>query len=91
MKPILPSTHRVDVVTPDHVHGCAPPAGGRAHRFVLTYQYGELVEGWQETRERMARAILRQDRAEVAKCSQEIRDWSDLMQRCPMFVHGVDA
>jgi len=50
-----------------------------------------LVEGWQETRERMARAILRQDRAEVAKCSQEIRDWSDLMQRCPMFVHGVDA
>ncbi len=55
-------------------------------RLVVTREYGELIEGVQDTQAHMALAILADDQASIARYSQEMREWRACMDVCPMFV-----
>lgn len=59
--------------------------------FTISREYGELIEGWRETRRLQQLAILAQDENETSRLAQESRDWADVMRRCPMFVRGFSA
>lgn len=60
-------------------------------RFVISRQYGELLEGYQSSQAALSRALQAQstgiqNQAEVLLHRHERDQWIELMHRCPVFV-----
>lgn len=57
--------------------------------YIISAQYGELVEGWRESRIDLQREISRGELADprvIADLNRECQEWAEVMVHCPMFV-----
>lgn len=54
--------------------------------YVLTAEYGQVIEGFFLAEESMQRASVAGDWIEYAAAAQERKEWADLAKRCPKFV-----
>lgn len=63
-------------------------------RFVISREYGELVQGLRETERQLRASIKVNSEGRVVASpalAQERADWIETMKRCPMFVAQVAA
>lgn len=63
----------------------------RPQRFVISLEYGRLVEGWQAAHTALSQAIQAagtgiQNAAEIATYAHERALWASCMRRCPVFL-----
>lgn len=58
--------------------------------YVLTAQYGQVIEGFHAAGEAMLRAKVARDWEGFALAAQEREEWVDLAKRCPKFVQEDD-
>ncbi len=59
-------------------------------RYVLTAEYGQVIEGFHAAGEAMLRAKVARDWEEFALAAQEREEWAELAARCPKFVQDDD-
>lgn len=60
--------------------------GGSEVSYVISAEYGELLEGYAETNEALGIAVRNCRFAEIPALVQERAAWVEVMARCPMFV-----
>lgn len=56
--------------------------------FVISAEYGELIDGYNATNEQLGIAVRNCRFAEIPALVQERAAWREVMDRCPMFVQG---
>ena len=60
-------------------------------RYVISYDYGQLVEGWQAAQDALAQAVQAAGTGicnahEIATYAHERAQWAACMSRCPVFL-----
>lgn len=60
-------------------------------RYVISHDYGQLVEGWQAAQDALSQSIQAagtgmQNAAEIATYVHERAQWAACMSRCPVFL-----
>lgn len=54
--------------------------------YVISAEYGELLDGYNATNEELGIAVRNARFAEIPALVRERAAWVEVMQRCPMFV-----
>ena len=57
---------------------------GDARAFVIRREYGQLIEGWRESRAALEMAILAGDEEAARELVAECAEWSAVMGECRM-------